>query len=72
MKEGAAMRVIDDLRAEAKQEKAATTVSESNTISRLREDVSEQVQAQESSGFAEQYLGQRWSADNFSRNTRGY
>jgi hypothetical protein len=63
MKEGAAMRVIDDLRAEAKQEKAATTVSESNTISRLREDVSEQVQAQESSGFAEQYLGQKGYVD---------
>jgi len=63
MKEGAAMRVIDDLRAEAKQERAAATVSESNAISRLREDVSEQIQAQESPGFAEQYLGQKGYVD---------
>jgi len=63
MKEGAAMRVIDDLRAEAKQERAAATVSKSNAISRLKEDVSEQVQAQESPGFAEQYLGQKGYVD---------
>lgn len=44
-------------------EAPAATVTESNTISRLREDVSEQVQAQESPGFAEQYLGQKGYVD---------
>ena len=39
------------------------TFTESNTISRLREDVSEQIQAQESPGFAEQYLGQKGYVD---------